>query len=202
MIYDKQNLFLDHTAIPAAGGPTVVGDVIDLWAGNTTQPNAAAPAGVNGAIGGPLAALLGRMDEVEFDVQISDGDAAGGTSVLLQLVCDDLATLASAPTVLKETAVVPLATLKAGYKFRFSGDVGVGVFVGGVVGEARGDAGGPGRQLSGSARFVSRSRRRRHRRFGRGGRGHRAGAARGSPSPPNRRPPGRRPPGRAAAAWG
>ena len=34
---------------------------------------------------------------------------------------------ASAPTVLKETAVVPLATLKAGYKFRFSGDVGVGV---------------------------------------------------------------------------
>lgn len=127
MFYDKQNLMLNHVAIPAAGGPTLVGDVIDLWAGNSTKPNVSLPAGINGPVGGPAAALIGRLDEVEFDVQISDGDAAGGTSVLLQLVCDDAATLASAPTVLKETAVIPLATLKAGYKFRFSGDVGVGV---------------------------------------------------------------------------
>lgn len=127
MIFDKQNIFADKLALTTATGTNIIGDVIDLWAGATSQPNSALPQGINGPIGGPGAALVGRLDEVEVYLQVTTAVNSGGTATLqFQLVASAAAALTS-PVVLGETpayTITDATVLPQGTVVKITGDIG------------------------------------------------------------------------------
>ena len=93
MILDKQNLFSEDQAVTTTANST---NVIDL--GNDSSK-------------------VQSLNEknVALLIQVTE-DFAGGTSIKVTLKSDDDVAFGSATTLL-ESAVIPLATLKAGYKF-------------------------------------------------------------------------------------
>lgn len=101
MILDHQNTFSTAQAITGTANST---NVVDLGAVDAMPwPGLAPTADAGGGI--PIRAFA----------QVT-ADFTGGTSVQVQVVTSDAANL-SGHTVLYETAAVPVADLKAGYKF-------------------------------------------------------------------------------------
>jgi hypothetical protein len=131
MIFDKQAQFSAGklaAEFVRTAGTVVVGDVIDLWNGNSASPNAALPQGVNGPIGGPGAALTGRLDEIEVYVQCTETFTSGGAAtVQLKLIAADDAALTTNPVIMAETPPTVAYTDAAfiqGAVSKLSGDIG------------------------------------------------------------------------------
>jgi len=132
MIFDKQNQFSAGklaAEFTRTAGTSILGDVIDLWGGNAAQ-GSPLPQGVNGPIGGPGVALIGRLDEIEVYVQCTEAFVSGGTgTVIFQLVGKAAdATLTAGATILSATQSVTAdaagANLPAGTILKLTGDIG------------------------------------------------------------------------------
>jgi hypothetical protein len=132
MIFDKQNQFSAGklaAEFTRTAGTSILGDVIDLWAGAAANPNVALPQGVNGPIGGPGAALVGRLSEIDVYVQCTEAFVSAGTgTVVFTLVAKADATLTSGATILAITQSVTAdasgANLPAGTIIKLTGDIG------------------------------------------------------------------------------
>ena len=109
MLLDKQNMFSDAQAITT--GTQLSTDKVDMQGGSfivTTNDN----------LGNTPVKDAGRAPELDVHVQVVE-DFASGTSLQVNLVADDDPALGT-PTVLMSSAVIPEATLKAGYYFRLA----------------------------------------------------------------------------------
>lgn len=107
MQLDMLNLFSDRQALTAAGS-VLSTRYIDLGAPGT-KPD-----------GTPAELDPGKAELGSILAQVTD-DFAGGTSIQAQLVMSDTAdgdSLTGTIEVVQETAPVPAAQLKAGYRFR------------------------------------------------------------------------------------
>lgn len=108
MIMDKQLLFSDQQNLAQAAGNYLSTNTVDL--------------GTVGSIvlGGSPIRDIGRGRSLQAVVQVTETFTSGGAGTLqAQLVMADDAALTSNLTVLEETAAIALATLVAGYQFRF-----------------------------------------------------------------------------------
>lgn len=108
MLLDGETQFSNRQALTATAAST---NVIDL-SPTGTRPNTTTP----------LRRDIGGWDN-DLLVQVTQ-DFAGGTSVQVQIQTDDNAAFSS-PTVVGQTAAIPVADLKAGYRFAL-GDFPVG----------------------------------------------------------------------------
>lgn len=104
MILDQQNIFSDKQDLAVAAGNHLSSNVVDVGKSGD-HPRGGVPVNDPGRGGG--APILIQVVE----------DFVGGTSVKVQFVNDDDPEM-SAPTVVTETAVIPVAQLKAGYRFK------------------------------------------------------------------------------------
>ena len=100
MIFDKQSMFSDAQAITASAAST---NVIDLGASGTPYGGAAA-----------LVRDLGKSD-AELNIQVVK-DFATLTSLKVAVQTSDDEAFSS-PAIVLESEAIPLATLKAGYRF-------------------------------------------------------------------------------------
>lgn len=104
MLLDGETQFSNRQAITTTAVST---NIIDLGATGTRANNTS-----------PLTRDIGGWVE-DLLIQVTQ-DFAGGTSVQVQMQTDDNVAFAS-PTVVAQTAAIPVASLKAGYRFPLSG---------------------------------------------------------------------------------
>lgn len=102
MILDAQNLFSDQQAVTATANST---NVVDLGATGTPYGNAEA-----------LKRDIGKGNKIPLLVQVTEAFATL-TSLKIDLVTSDSATLASGNVVHATTGSVVVADLKAGWKW-------------------------------------------------------------------------------------
>jgi hypothetical protein len=108
MLLDAQNLFSDKQSVAMAAGNALSTNVIDLGVAGTP------------VLGGSLASDIGRGLSPELYAQVVTTVTSGGAATLqVQLINADSADLATNPVILTQTDVLALATLAAGYQFRF-----------------------------------------------------------------------------------
>lgn len=104
MLLDGETQFSNRQAITTTAVST---NTIDLGAAGTRANNTS-----------PLTRDIGGWVE-DLLIQVTQ-DFAGGTSVQVQMQTDDNVAFAS-PTVVAQTAAIPVSSLKAGYRFPLSG---------------------------------------------------------------------------------
>lgn len=108
MLLDTQTLFSDQQNLAQAAGNYLSTNTIDLGAVGTP------------VLGGTLASDIGRGDSPEVMAQVTTTFTSGGAGTLVvQLVMADDAALTSNLTIVSQTDTLALATLVAGYQFRF-----------------------------------------------------------------------------------
>lgn len=103
MILDQQNIFSDKQDLAEDAGSYLSTNVVDVGKSGD-HPRGGVPVNDPGRGGG--APLLIQVVE----------DFLGGTTVQVQFVNDDDPEMGT-PTVIAETAAIPVAQLKAGYQF-------------------------------------------------------------------------------------
>jgi len=105
MMLDVQNLFSDQQVLTSATANVLLSsNTIDLL-----------PTSV-GSLGYVPTADIGRGNEANLFVQLT-ADVVGATSLLVELIVADNAALTTNPTVVAGSGAVPVASLKAGYRF-------------------------------------------------------------------------------------
>ncbi len=115
MIFDKENSFCFNTSlIASAQGATVLGDVIDLFEGNSSLPNPVPP------VGGPIANLhdLFAGNQPEVYAQMTTALAQAANTVALALTIADNTALTTNAATLYTTGNVAAAVLVLGYRLR------------------------------------------------------------------------------------
>ncbi len=105
MLLDAQNMFSNAQAVTT--GTQVSTDKIDLRGATTIRTD---------TLGNTPVDDPGRSPDIDILVQV-DTTFTGGTSLQVNLVADDDPALGS-PTVLQSSAVIPEASLIAGYNFK------------------------------------------------------------------------------------
>lgn len=110
MMMDREVTISNKQSIAAAAGTVIGTDKIDLGAPNTLPPGFQARGNAPHYMqGGSFLELL---------CQITTTVTSGGAATLqVQLICDDDPAMGS-PVILCSSAVIPLASLVAGYQFR------------------------------------------------------------------------------------
>jgi hypothetical protein len=124
MLFDKQNLMLDKTAVTV----TAISNVIDIRGG----PSAATIA-MAGYVAGATTDTLGNTpvddparSEVDIIVTVAETfTAAGAATLTLELVADTAVDLVTSPQSLQLTAAIPKATLVQGYQIPFRLPLGI-----------------------------------------------------------------------------
>ena len=124
MLLDKENLASDAQAVTATAVST---NSVDLLGTFWYNPGAAAPTTpqIPGFVATPGASQslnapkdFGKGADIQAFCQVGTAAFTGGTSIQAQIIMSANANLSSA-TVLAESAVIALASLVAGYQFRF-----------------------------------------------------------------------------------
>lgn len=110
-----------------AGGTFNIGNVLSLKSYDQAAAGTPAAVGPGGAIGGTLLHDIGRGTgrRINLHVQITTA-AVGATATLdAKFVCADDAALTTNLTILLTSTPIAVATLVAGYRFRFGSIPGV-----------------------------------------------------------------------------
>lgn len=109
MILDRQNLVSDKQNLAQAAGSYLSTDAIDLTGGTFASPGGY----------GTIARDAAKGQDFNFIVQVDTTFTSGGAATLLvEIVQADDAALGTNRETLNQSAVIALATLKAGYRFR------------------------------------------------------------------------------------
>jgi hypothetical protein len=122
MIFDKQLMFAENLLIGINVG-TTKSQTIDLYGGFGTVPQTG-PSGVLGELGGPRIFDLARGKALSFFAQMTVTMASGGAATTQCLVygcatIDGSNDLAATTITYFDSGALSLATVVAGYRFKF-----------------------------------------------------------------------------------
>lgn len=120
-IFDLYAIFDDKTSLVSA--PTTLTSVSSYDTGLPGVPNPQAPpyptGGVAVTIGGPLLHDIGRGLKFDLISEITTTCIGATATIQAQIVCDSAANLTTAPQILLQTDLIPVAQLVTGYRFPF-----------------------------------------------------------------------------------